>query len=78
MPEKKGRGRPRPVDTVERDERVYEALSGEQPRGRQELADEFGTSLNIIYMSLTRLRKQGRVHIVRSGKYHLWTQTYRV
>lgn len=75
MTEKKGRGRPRPLETIERDEQVYAALAQEQ-RSREDLAKQFGVNLNIIYMSLIRLRRDGRVHKVRSGKYHLWTQTY--
>ena len=75
MTEKKGRGRPRPLSTIERDEQVYAAIGTEQ-RSREELATHFGVNLNIIYMSLVRLRSAGRVHKVRDGKYHLWTQTY--
>lgn len=77
MSEKRGRGRPRPADTVNRDEQVFAALAL-APRGREDLAREFGVNLNIIYMSLIRLRKQGRVQPVRDGKYHLWTQTNHV
>lgn len=75
MTEKKGRGRPRPLDTIDRDEQVYAALAQEQ-RSREDLAKQFGVNLNIIYMSLIRLRRAGRVHKVRDGKFHLWTQTY--
>jgi predicted Rossmann fold nucleotide-binding protein DprA/Smf involved in DNA uptake len=75
MTEKRGRGRPRPLGTIERDEQVYAAL-GNGPAGRAELALHFGVNVNIIYMSLIRLRKAGRVDKVRDGKYHRWTQTY--
>lgn len=75
MSERKGRGRPRPADTIERDEQVFRALA-DGPRGREAIAAEFGVNVNIIYMSLVRLRRAGRVHTVRDGKYHLWIQTY--
>ena len=75
MTEKKGRGRPRPLSTIERDEAVYELLSGEW-KSRQELADRLQVNSNIIYMSLVRLRNAGRALKVRDGKYHRWTQTY--
>jgi hypothetical protein len=73
--EKKGRGRPRPADTIERDEQVFRALASGM-RGREDLAAEFGVNVNIIYMSLVRLRRDGRVHKVRDGKFHRWIQTY--
>lgn len=71
----KKRGRPRTESTIKRDELVFAALSNEQ-LGRQELAQKVGDSINVVYLSLVRLRTQGRVHKVRFGKYHLWTQTY--
>lgn len=74
MEEKKGRGRPRPVSTLERDEEVFKMLN-DAPRSRQQLADYLGVNLNIVYMSLIRLRRAGRVTRVRNGKYHLWMQT---
>lgn len=75
MTDKKGRGRPRPVATIERDEQVHAALK-DGMRGREDLAAEFGVNVNIIYMSLIRLRRAGRVHKVRDGKFHRWTQTF--
>lgn len=67
------KGRPRPAFTLERDEAVYAALSGQH--SREQLAADFGVNLNLIYLSLDRLRAAGRVEKVRSGKSHLWQRT---
>lgn len=71
--EKRGRGRPRPEFTVERDQAVLRHLAMLGSAGRQRLADDFGVNVNIIYLSLIRLRRDGLVKKVRNGKYHLWT-----
>lgn len=73
MIEKRGRGRPRPLSTIERDEAVFMLLSGE-PKSRQQLADYLDVNINVIYLSLTRLSRAGRAVKVRDGKYHRWTQ----
>ena len=70
--EKRGRGRPRPDATRERDEQVFYALHVNGPTGREALAQMFGVNVNIIYLALGRLRKAGRVERVREGKRHLW------
>jgi Mn-dependent DtxR family transcriptional regulator len=71
--EKRGRGRPRPAATVERDELIFRTLHEQGPTGRQSLADMFGVNPNIVYLSLNRLRRAGRVEKVRQSKLHLWT-----
>lgn len=73
--EKRGRGRPRPSATMERDEKVCEFLHFNGPTGRGRLADHFGVNQNIIYLALGRLRKAGRVTKVRDHKLHLWQCT---
>jgi hypothetical protein len=70
--EKRGRGRPRPEFTKERDEAVFQALHVNGPTGRLQIAEWFGVNVNIIYLSLNRLRDAGRVEKVRRGKHHLW------
>ena len=72
MTEKRGRGRPRPDFTKERDEAVFYALHVNGPTSRQALADIFTVNVNIIYLSLGRLRTAGRVEKIRRGKSHLW------
>lgn len=69
---KRGRGRPRPDFTKDRDEQVFYALHVNGPTARQELANIFGVNVNIIYLSLVRLRTAGRVEKIRRGKHHLW------
>lgn len=72
--EKRGRGRPRPQFTLERDVQILDILqrSG-MPVGRKPLAEMLGVNQNIIYLSLSRLRRDGLVKTVRQGKHHLWT-----
>lgn len=74
MSESKGRGRPRPVSAIERDEAVFLLLSGD-PKNLHEMAEYLGVNDNMLYLSLTRLRTAGRVMKVRAGKRHLWTHT---
>jgi predicted ArsR family transcriptional regulator len=54
-------GRPRPQDTIERDEKVAQLLSAEGPLTREEIATKLGITPSIAYMSLFRLRKSGDV-----------------
>jgi hypothetical protein len=71
--EKRGRGRPRPDSTIARDDQVYDFLHRSGPSGRSAMSQAFGVNQNIIYLSLVRLRRDGRVTKVRDGKYHLWS-----
>lgn len=70
--EKRGRGRPRPTATIERDEQVFLALHNNGPTSRAQVADWFGVNVNIVYLSLNRLRNAGRIEKIRRGKHHLW------
>lgn len=70
--ERKGRGRPRPESTIERDEAVFLALHNNGPTSRAQLTEWFGVNQNIVYLSLNRLRRAGRIETVRQGKRHLW------
>jgi predicted ArsR family transcriptional regulator len=70
------RGRPRPQDTIERDNRVHQVLIDKGHLTRQQLADELGVKPSIAYMSLFRLRRDGRVQRVAGAgddaKSHTW------
>lgn len=70
--EKRGRGRPRPEFTQLRDEQVFQILHFNGPTSRAEIADRIQVNVNIVYLSLNRLRNAGRVEKVRRGKHHLW------
>lgn len=70
--EKRGRGRPRPDFTRERDEQVFQILHVNGPTGRAEIAQRLQVNANIVYLALGRLRVAGRIEKVRNGKYHLW------
>lgn len=62
MPEEKARrGRPRPEDTIERDDRILELLSKRGPHTRNEIAERLGISFSLTYLALDRLRRAGRV-----------------
>ncbi len=65
------RGRPRPQITIDRDALVLAALSDE-PRSREDLATEFAVNINIMYLTLRRLRDAGQVDTYRHGNRHLW------
>lgn len=70
--ERKGRGRPRPDFTKQRDEEVFLALHNNGPTSRAQIAIWLNVNQNVIYLSLSRLRKVGRIEKVRQGKHHLW------
>lgn len=53
-------GRPRPSETVARDETIHQLLA-ERPRTRNELAAATGLQPSIVYLALDRLRNAGRI-----------------
>jgi hypothetical protein len=58
----RGRGRPRPLETIKLDEAVLAVLSDGRPRTRREIADAVGVEKqSIAYLALYRLRLAGRV-----------------
>lgn len=57
---KRGRGRPRPKDTIHRDEQLLLILQ-KGPLTREEIAEHLGVNLNIAYLALDRLKRQGKV-----------------
>lgn len=67
------RGRPRPAETQERDEKVYAAIAGSDRKvTREEIATGVGIKGSEAYLSLYRLHKAGRVERVREGGKHVW------
>lgn len=73
--ERRGRGRPRPVDTIDRDQQTLELLA-RGPLSREELADMLGVNLNLAYLSLDRLRLAGKVRrtigVRGDGRTYTW------
>lgn len=59
------RGRPRPDETVQRDETILKVLREHGPQSRNSLADLIGMDEDRtkVYLSLRRLRDQGLVRI---------------
>lgn len=66
------RGRPRPDNTVQRDEQVFEQLS--EPRTRGQLAEMTGLDARAVYLSLHRLRTTNRIQRTREGAQHVWSR----
>lgn len=65
------RGRPRDPGVIERDERVLGALSTEEAKTKSQLAEELSLTPSVVYLSLWRLHKAGRV----SREQRAWRQT---
>jgi predicted transcriptional regulator len=55
------KGRPRPEDTVARDNRVLAALKQHGPQSRNDLANRLNEAYSLVYLSLTRLRDTEQV-----------------
>lgn len=66
------RGRPRPQETRDRDEAVFEKLV--EPMTREALVEATGTAPKLVYLSLYRLRRDGRVARTRENGAHLWSR----
>lgn len=66
-----GRGRPRPSATLERDEKVFEFLST-GGKTRPAVAEAFELSIAEAYLSLARLRTDGRVKSERRNGKMTW------
>jgi site-specific DNA-cytosine methylase len=66
------RGRPRSVDTIQRDELIFEAL--ETPATREQLVERTGHTKSEVYLSLHRLRNSGRVERARAHGAHMWSR----
>jgi DNA-binding Lrp family transcriptional regulator len=73
--EKRPRGRPRPKETVDRDNAIYRYLLAEGPKTNNEIMEHFGLPRMIVWLSLDRLRKAGRIRTCakQSGPGTLWS-----
>lgn len=74
------RGRPRPDLTISRDKQVLDTITEGAGSTRKEIVDALtaaGTPLapNQVYLSLYRLRKDGKVQRVRDNSAHRWQRT---
>lgn len=66
------RGRPRPLVTLERDERVADALAQvAESQTRRDLTERTGLPGNQVYACLNRLRRTDRVKKVNGNSYQL-------
>jgi hypothetical protein len=66
-------GRPRPQETLERDEQAYAAIVQNGPQTSVSLGELMGVEKSIAYLCLWRLRKAGRVERFRSDSgAHTW------
>ncbi|MFF7870488.1 hypothetical protein ACFZCT_29015 [Streptomyces qaidamensis] len=66
------RGRPRPAEIIERDERIYTLLTG-GPRSRGQLAQETGLTTDLVHLALGRLRRAGRIRQCLNGGVIVWS-----
>jgi site-specific DNA-cytosine methylase len=71
-PAQVGPGRPRPQETRDRDEAVYAALT--EPKSREQLVAETNIEPKLVYLSLYRLRRDGRIQRTREGGAHRWAR----
>lgn len=69
----RGRGRPRTVEAIERDELILSVLR-RQPQTRNQICEITGLHTSIVYLSLSRLRRQGLTKLCqgRAGE-RLWS-----
>lgn len=65
------RGRPRPETTIARDAEVYRRLEA-GPATKVQLAEATGLKESEVYLSLHRLKKDGKIRRVRNGSSHTW------
>lgn len=72
---KRPRGRPRPPETIERDERIYSYLHTGGAKSRNAISEELGLDKTITYLALDRLRRAGRVRTCAdtAGPSTLWS-----
>jgi predicted Rossmann fold nucleotide-binding protein DprA/Smf involved in DNA uptake len=67
------RGRPRPQATIERDMGVLEKIA-DSGSTREELVQSTGLAAPQVYLSLYRLRQDGKVERNREGSSHKWVR----
>lgn len=68
------RGRPRPADSIERDDRILGFLTEAGPQTRNQIAEMLGVSRSLTYLALDRLRQQGTVkRCLRGDGSSVWS-----
>lgn len=60
------RGRPRPQEAIQRDEQILSLLK-DGSKTRNELCELTGMDTSLMYLSLSRLRRQGRVKLAEGS-----------
>jgi len=66
------RGRPRPAETIERDETIHQLLT-EGSRSRGQLAQETGLTTDLVALALGRLRRANRVRQCLQDGVIVWS-----
>jgi hypothetical protein len=66
------RGRPRPAETIERDEHLYNLLA-QGSRSRGQLAHETGLTADLVALALGRLRRADRVRQCLQDGVIVWS-----
>lgn len=69
---KSRRGRPRPKATLDRDAAVLEALQS-GPKTTAQLAEALSVEKSVAYLSVFRLKRDGKISGGRSGSGSSWT-----
>lgn len=73
---KRRRGRPRPDETIARDNTIEKLLREQGSMTRNDIAEKLGLDTTITYLSLDRLRRQARVKkCAGTGSSTLWLWT---
>lgn len=70
--ERRGRGRPRPAETIERDDRIY-GLLAEGALSRSQIAVETGLTTDLVALALRRLKRDGRARQCLQGGVIVWS-----
>lgn len=66
------RGRPRPTETIERDDRIH-ALLAKGARSRGQIAQETGLTTDLVHLALRRLQRDGRVRQCLQAGVIVWS-----
>jgi predicted Rossmann fold nucleotide-binding protein DprA/Smf involved in DNA uptake len=66
------RGRPRPAETIERDESIYEIVKA-GARSRGQLAQQTGLTTDLVALALRRLQRAGRVRQCLQDGVIVWS-----
>jgi hypothetical protein len=69
---KRGRGRPRPAETQERDKVILAAIV--DPITREALVAMTGLAPTLVYLALARLRRQGLIERRHENGKHVWAR----